>query len=234
MSWSSLLLPRFWRSKHRVRSGVSCLSLLFEQDVLGLNRTCLRYWCTCKECLSGLVSVLHNIKLEAITKRHYGDIRYITNKPHWWHHKRTLYQCSTPAKAWSSQKNKEKKRSRRNADQGHVGSTNTSLLGLVIPLALQGNRGVLGVKDIIPPPKADGIVTHELFMVQNMMISTSPERKEMVKTPRELVATVLINDLKLTQDNIYVHPENVQLTRHRAPKDRAANCTEAQDHHFDR
>lgn len=37
-------------------SAVSCLSLLFGQDALGLNKACLRYGCTCGECVEGFLS----------------------------------------------------------------------------------------------------------------------------------------------------------------------------------
>lgn len=37
-------------------SAVSCLSLLFGQDALGLNKACLRYGCTCGEYVEGLLS----------------------------------------------------------------------------------------------------------------------------------------------------------------------------------
>jgi hypothetical protein len=37
-------------------SAVPCLSLLFRQDALGLNKACLRYGCTCGECVEGFLS----------------------------------------------------------------------------------------------------------------------------------------------------------------------------------
>lgn len=37
-------------------TAVSCLSLLLGQDALGLNKACLRYGCTCGECVKGLLS----------------------------------------------------------------------------------------------------------------------------------------------------------------------------------
>ncbi|CAG8128302.1 unnamed protein product [Penicillium nalgiovense] len=37
-------------------AAVSCLSLLLGQDALGLDKTCLRYGCTCGECVGGLLS----------------------------------------------------------------------------------------------------------------------------------------------------------------------------------
>ncbi|KAL2871683.1 uncharacterized protein BJX67DRAFT_389187 [Aspergillus lucknowensis] len=37
-------------------AAVSCLSLLFGQDALGVSRACLRYGCTCGECIEGFLS----------------------------------------------------------------------------------------------------------------------------------------------------------------------------------
>ncbi|GAB1217283.1 hypothetical protein ATERTT37_006519 [Aspergillus terreus] len=37
-------------------AAVSCLSLLSGQEALGLNRACLRYGCTCGECVGGFLS----------------------------------------------------------------------------------------------------------------------------------------------------------------------------------
>jgi hypothetical protein len=37
-------------------AAVSCLSLLFGQDALRLDKACLRYGCTCGECVGGLLS----------------------------------------------------------------------------------------------------------------------------------------------------------------------------------
>jgi hypothetical protein len=37
-------------------AAVSCLSLLFGQESLGLNRACLRYGCTCGGCVGGFLS----------------------------------------------------------------------------------------------------------------------------------------------------------------------------------
>lgn len=37
-------------------SAVSCLSLLLEQDALGLNKACFRYGCTCGKCVGGFLS----------------------------------------------------------------------------------------------------------------------------------------------------------------------------------
>lgn len=107
-------------------------------------------------------------------------------------------------------------------------------LGLVFPSALQRIWGVLGVKDIIPPPEAAGIVADELLMVEIVVIGTSPEGKEMVKAPREFITTVSINGLEQAQDDPDVHGKNVEFTCHRTPNNRTPDSSEAQDHHFNR
>lgn len=37
-------------------AALSCLSLLFGRDPLGLNKACLRYGCTCGDCVGGFIS----------------------------------------------------------------------------------------------------------------------------------------------------------------------------------
>ena len=66
------------------------------------------------------------------------------------------------------------------------------------------------------------------------MISTSPERQEMVKTPRKFVATVGIDSLEQAQHNPDIHSENMQVTNQSTPEDRGADGPEAENHHFNR
>lgn len=44
-------------------TAVSCLSMLSGRDTLGLNDACLRYGCTCGECLEGLISARMKVSL---------------------------------------------------------------------------------------------------------------------------------------------------------------------------
>lgn len=44
-------------------TAVSCLSLLAGQDALGLNKACLRYGCTCGECVKGFLSARMRLSL---------------------------------------------------------------------------------------------------------------------------------------------------------------------------
>ncbi|GMG54905.1 unnamed protein product [Aspergillus oryzae var. brunneus] len=66
------------------------------------------------------------------------------------------------------------------------------------------------------------------------MISTSPERQEMMKTPRDFVATMGIDSLAQAQHNPDIHRENIQVTGQSTPEDRGANGPEAENHHFNR
>lgn len=105
---------------------------------------------------------------------------------------------------------------------------------LVLPPSLDSIRRIFGVKQIVPPPEAAGIVANEFFMVEVMVVSTSPEREEMVKTPGKLVTAVRINGLEQAQHNPNVHGEDVQVSGHGTPKNRTANSTKSKNHNLDR
>ena len=105
---------------------------------------------------------------------------------------------------------------------------------LVLPPSLNGIRRIFGVKQIVPPPEAAGIVANEFLMVKVMVVSTSPEREEMVKTPGKLVTAVRINGLEQAQHNPHVHGEDVQVSGHSTPKNRTANSTKSKNHNLDR
>jgi hypothetical protein len=114
-----------------------------------------------------------------------------------------------------------------------------SLLGLSLgqlPLApLLGSLGTsLGVKAEVPPPEAAGVVSNELLVVDVVVLSASPEGKEVVQAPGELVAAVRINGLEHAEDNPCVHGENVEILGDGTPEDRASDGSETQDHDFDR
>jgi len=61
---------------------------------------------------------------------------------------------------------------------------------------LRGLWSGLGVHDIIPPSEATRIIADKLLVVNIMMLSTGPERQEVVQAPREFVAAVCIDGLK--------------------------------------
>lgn len=104
--------------------------------------------------------------------------------------------------------------------------------GLVLTASLQDIGAVFGVKQVVPPAKAAGVVADELFVVQVVVVSTSPERKEVVKAPWELVATVGINGLEETQHDPNVHCQDMQVTGERTPHNWTPDSTESKDHNF--
>ena len=66
------------------------------------------------------------------------------------------------------------------------------------------------------------------------MIGTCPYRKEMVKTPRKIVATVRVDSLKETQTDPKVNSDNVQMAVSGAGTVQywSANSTQPKDHDF--
>lgn len=106
-------------------------------------------------------------------------------------------------------------------------------LGLVLPAALERIRGVFGVKNVVPPPEAAGVVANKLLMVKVMMISTCPEGQEVVQAPWEFISTVGVNGLEQAQNDPDVHRQDMQITRHSTPQNGAADGAKTQDHDFD-
>lgn len=70
-------------------------------------------------------------------------------------------------------------------------------------------------------------------MVNIVMLSTRPERQEVVQRPRELVAGVRIDSLEETADDPEVHSQDVQIASDGTPYDRAEDRAGAEDHDFD-
>lgn len=65
------------------------------------------------------------------------------------------------------------------------------------------------------------------------MLSTRPERQEVVQRPGELVAGVRIDGLEETAHDPQVHGQDVQVAGDGAPGDGAEDRAGAEDHHFD-
>lgn len=85
-------------------------------------------------------------------------------------------------------------------------------LGLLALTSLLGSLwSGLGVHHVVPPSEAAGIVTNELLMVNIVMLSTSPEGKEMVQRPREIVAAVRIDSLEKTSSDPEIHGQDVKV-----------------------
>lgn len=82
------------------------------------------------------------------------------------------------------------------------------LLGLLRKLCLLaftsslcGLGSGLSVHGIIPPSEAASIVTNEFLMMDVVMFRTSPEGKEMVQAPWEIITTVRVDGLEKTAYN---------------------------------
>ena len=90
----------------------------------------------------------------------------------------------------------------------------------------------LSVHDIIPPSEAARIVANETLVVDVMMLSTSPEREEVVQAPWELVTAVSIDSLEETEDNPEIHCQDVELTSTQNPNNGDANSAKPEDHDF--
>ena len=71
-------------------------------------------------------------------------------------------------------------------------------------------------------------------MVNVVVLGTSPEGKEVVKRPGELVAGVCIDGLEEAEDDPDVHGQDVKVLGDGAPDDRDTDGTETQAHDFNR
>lgn len=69
-------------------------------------------------------------------------------------------------------------------------------------------------------------------MVNIVVLGASPEGKEVVERPGELVARVCVDGLEEAEDNPDVHGEDVEVLGDGAPHDGDTNGTETQAHDF--
>ena len=70
-------------------------------------------------------------------------------------------------------------------------------------------------------------------MVNVVVLSASPEGKEVVQAPGELVTAVRINGLEKAEDNPAVHGQDVKILSESAPNDGTSNGTKTENHNFD-
>ena len=66
-----------------------------------------------------------------------------------------------------------------------------------------------------------------------MVLGASPEGKEVMQAPGELVATVRIDSLEQTDDDPGVHGQDVEILGDGAPNDGASDGTKTENHDFD-
>lgn len=69
-------------------------------------------------------------------------------------------------------------------------------------------------------------------MVNIVVLGASPEGKEVVERPGELVARVCVNGLEKAKDDPDVHGQDVEVLGDSAPHDGDTNGAEAQSHDF--
>lgn len=105
---------------------------------------------------------------------------------------------------------------------------------LLLSSSLGCLRTALSVQDVVPPSERAGVVADELLVVDVVMISTSPEGKEVVQAPGELVARVGVDGLEETKDDPNVHGKDVEVLGNGAPEDGDTDGAETQTHDLDR
>lgn len=71
-------------------------------------------------------------------------------------------------------------------------------------------------------------------MVNVVVLSTGPERNEVVKTPWEVITAVSIDGLEETGCDPKVHGQDVEVARDKAENDGDDDCSSAKNHGFDR
>ena len=88
-------------------------------------------------------------------------------------------------------------------------------LALASPLG--SLRAALGVEEPVPPGERARVVADELLVVNIVVVSTGPEREEVVERPGELVAGVRVDGLEDTKNNPDVHGQDVKVLGDGAP-----------------
>ena len=101
------------------------------------------------------------------------------------------------------------------------------LRNLLLSPPLYGFGTALRIHKLIPPPKRAGVVPDELLMVDIVVVRTSPIRKEMVQTEREIVARMRVNSLEQPEHDPCVHGQDMEIAGDSAIQDRPADCSES-------
>ena len=105
-------------------------------------------------------------------------------------------------------------------------SLRLGLCELLLSPLLGGLGTSFSVKAEVPPPEAAGIVANELLMVNIMVLSTSPEGKEVMQAPGEFVTAVRIDGLEHAKDDPGVHCKDVEILGDGAPENWTSDCAE--------
>ena len=114
-----------------------------------------------------------------------------------------------------------------------------SLLGLdlgelLLAALLVGLSASLGVKHVVPPPEAGGIVADELLVVHIVMVGTGPNGEEVAQTPGEVISAVGIDGLEQAESDPDVHGEQVQVTGEHEEHHGRSDDAKTEEHGFNR
>lgn len=104
--------------------------------------------------------------------------------------------------------------------------------GALVPAAREGRS--LSAKEVVPVAERGSVVAHEVMVVVVMVVSTSPDRKEVVKTDRELVAGVRVDGLDKTQRDPHHDRQKVHVCAEIRQQKRRANRASASERDLER
>lgn len=104
---------------------------------------------------------------------------------------------------------------------------------LLLAALLVSLRESLGVKELVPPAEAGGIVANELLMVKVMVVGASPEGEELAQAPREVVAAVRVDGLEEAQNDPQIHGQQMEVAKKGHPDNRRSDNAETQKHNLD-
>ena len=85
---------------------------------------------------------------------------------------------------------------------------------------------------MVPPSEACAVAVGERLMMEIVVISATPERNELVKTPRKIVPRVRINSLEQSKGNPDVHGYKVQVVSNGNERKWTSNGTHSENKHF--
>jgi len=98
-------------------------------------------------------------------------------------------------------------------------------LGVVVIL-------VVGTHDVVTPTEGSGKIIYESHVVEIVVISTGPEREDVLERPREIVSAVSIDGLEETEDNPDVHGEDVKVAGTKDVENWTSDCSSTEDEDF--
>ena len=87
----------------------------------------------------------------------------------------------------------------------------SGLCELLLSSSLGSLSTSLGIQNVVPPAERARVVADELLMVNVVVLSASPERKEVVERPGELVTRMCVDGLEQAEDNPDVHGQDVKV-----------------------